>query len=74
MWGWTLREPANQKKEEQKPSMGRRAMKVGGGAQEGLGPIRIGPWVETGALRLFNSWACEQTGRALERSRVPDKS
>lgn len=48
-------------------------MKVGGGAQEGLGPIRMGLWVETGALQLFNSWACGQTGRALERSRVPGK-
>lgn len=53
--------------------MGRRAIKVGGGAQEGLGPIRMGPWVETGELQLFNSLACEQTGRAQERSRVPGK-
>lgn len=53
---------------------GKAGTKVGGGAQEGLGPIRMGPWVETGALRLFNSWACEQTGRTLERSRVPGKS
>ena len=32
---------------------GKAGMKVGGGAQEGLGPIGMGPWVETGALRLL---------------------
>lgn len=48
-------------------------MKAGGGAQEGSGPIKMGPQVEKGGLGLFNCGARAQRGRALKKSRVWDK-
>ena len=48
-------------------------MKAGGRAQEGSGPISMGPQVEEGGLGLFNCGARAQRGRALKKSRVWDR-
>lgn len=41
-------------------------MKAGGGAQEGSGPIKVGPQVEEGGLGLFNCEARAPGGAGPE--------